>query len=123
MNRVKTIFVALGVFSFFVLLCLFAVRYFSGTAVPNIEPRRVATTGSVTGRIVSGPDKNPVAQAKIAIGGKTVYSKEDGSFLVMELPVSSHNLVVTSGSNTWTGSVTVVKGGTVTVPEIILPSG
>lgn len=99
-----------------------SVRYGVGSvrvgplAITTLNPGAV---GSVTGTVRSWATGLVISGATVAIGTRSVTTGANGSFTLTSVPDGVQTLTVTaSGYNKFTGSVTVVASGTVSVGDV-----
>jgi hypothetical protein len=52
--------------------------------------------GRIQGRVIDSTNNTPIAGSLVSAGGQQVLSASDGSFLLDDLPVGKHNLVIYS---------------------------
>ena len=75
-----------------------------------LKPGLVSGDGNITGTVQSSG--SAVAGATVTAGGKTAYTKDDGSFTVYNLAPGNVTVRASSGAMSGLGVATVTSGGT-----------
>lgn len=70
--------------------------------------------GTVSGKVIDSVTKNPISGARVSVEGidKSLVTAKDGSFVLSDIPVGTHKVLVrVVGYKVATASVEVVEGG------------
>jgi hypothetical protein len=84
------------------------------------ELKKMVPVGTVSGTVLAGEPKQPVADAIVVIADQTATTDAQGKFKLANVVATTQTVTVAKDNLKWTGTVTVPKDGDVTLPEIIL---
>lgn len=90
---------------------------------PLVLDPTAPTTGDVAGTVTDSSTGAPVAGATVSVAGKSATTGSDGKYSITGVTGGTYTLTVTAtGYQSWSSSVTVVNGSTVTLNAALTPT-
>ena len=94
------------------------------TVTFSLTPVTVTSTGSISGMVTDSATNSPISGATVSIVGTSLSASTDstGGYAILQVPVGTHNLAITSSGYTGgSGSVTVTADTTSTMNFSLTP--